>query len=98
MTYSERHVADLRLTTLQVLAAAGVETPVPILRAAVEEASPHRPGAGRLRQELSWLAERGLVALRAVGASVAAATIAERGEDVALGRERLAGVAPPGTD
>ena len=40
----------------------------------------------------------GLAALRAVGASVAAATITERGEDVALGRERLAGVAPPETD
>ncbi len=97
-TYSERNVAHLRLSMLRVLAAAGIETSVPVLRAAVEEATPHRPSAALLRQELAWLDERGLLTRRAIGASVAAATIAERGEDVALGRERLAGVAPPGTD
>ena len=95
--FSERHAADLRLAVLQVLAAAGLETNVPILRAAVEEAT-HRPAASLLRQELAWLDERGLVTRRAIGASVAAATITERGEDVALGRERIAGVAVPETD
>ena len=95
MTYSERYTADLRLAILQMLVAAGLETNVPILRASVEEATPHRPAASQLRQELAWLDERGLVTRRAIGASVAAATITERGEDVALGRERIAGVAVP---
>ena len=95
--FSERHVADLRLAVLQVLAAAGLETNVPILRASVEEATMHRPAASLVRQELAWLDERGLVTRRAIGASVAAATITERGEDVALGRERIAGVAAPET-
>lgn len=94
-TFSERYVADLRLAILQVLTAAGVETNVPILRASVEETTPHRPAASALRQELVWLAERGLATNRAIGASIAAATITERGEDVALGRERLTGVAAP---
>ena len=95
MTYSERHTADLRRAILCVLTAAKVEVNVAILRASIEEATPHRPAATALRQELVWLSERNLVALRAIGASVAAATITERGEDVALGRERLTGVATP---
>ena len=98
ITYSERFTADLRRHILCVLAAAKVEVNIPILRASIEEATPHRPAATALRQELGWLAERDLVALRTIGASMAAATITERGEDLALGRERLFGVAPPETD
>ena len=96
-TYSERFEANLRLHVLAVLAAAGTEVNVPILRASIEQATPHRPGALQLRQELVWLSERALVTLRRIGASIAAATITERGEDVALGREHLAGVDRPDT-
>ena len=94
-TYSERHEANLRLHVLAVLTAAKTEVNVPILRASIEQTTPHRPAALQLRQELVWLSERALVTLRSIGASIVAATITERGEDVALGRERLAGVDRP---
>ena len=96
--YSAVFEADLRLAILQVLTAAETEVNVPILRASIEAATPHRPAAEKLRQEITWLAERGLVAKRAIGASIAAATVTERGEDVARGREGLTGVAAPGLD
>ena len=93
--YSELHTADLRLAVLQVLSAAGDEMNVASLKAALMAATPHRPGTMQLRNELAWLAARNLVVLRAIGATIGAATIAEAGEDVALGAQDQPGVAQP---
>ncbi len=97
-SYSEHYTADLRLAVLQVLTAAKYETNVSILKASLAEASQHRPSGDQLRQEITWLDERGLVTRRAIGATVEAATITERGEDVALGRSKVLGVKPPSPD
>ena len=95
--YSERFAADLRRTVLAVLAAAMAETNLPILRAAVAESSPHDPSMAQLRAEIVWLADKGLVHMRRIGAAIEGCTITERGDDVAAGRERVMGVAPPET-
>ena len=99
-TYSEIHTADLRLMILRVLAAATYETNVGILKASIVSASTkiHQPSGEQLRAELLWLAERGLVTTRSIGNAVEAATVTERGADVANGRQRLPGVAWPTDD
>ena len=96
-TYSEIHTADLRLLILQVLSVGGADTSAGVVKAAVVSASEsvHQPSGELLRSELLWLAERGLVTARTIGGSVEAATITERGADVAAGRLRLSGVAWP---
>lgn len=52
----------------------------------------HRVSRDRLRGELDWLAEQGLITLETAG-SVRIASLTARGEDVALGRVRVSGVA-----
>ena len=93
--FSSYYVADLRLAILQLLAASKCETNVSILKASIAEATPHQPAGDQVRQELIWLDERGLVVKRAIGATVSAATITERGEDVAYGRDTVTGIASP---
>ena len=93
--YAELYVADLRLAILQLLMHAGFETNISIIKAGLAEATQHRPGGEQVRAEISWLAERGLVYRRAIGATVEAATITERGEDVACGRAQVPGVHRP---
>lgn len=53
----------------------------------------HAVSRDALRTELSWLVEQGLVTL--AGETVWTARLTARGEDVALGRARVPGVARP---
>ena len=50
--------------------------------------------AARLRTELHWLQEQGLVTIEEIG-GVLVVKLTMRGEDVALGRARVPGVARP---
>ena len=55
----------------------------------------HRPSTDKLRAELAWLEEQGLVTTHTVG-SIVVATATARGLDVAHGRARVPGVKRPG--
>ena len=94
MSYSKLFAEHLRLAILQVLEQdadyAHNET---VLQSALA-ALGHGIGSDRLRGELAWLAEQGLLAVEdASGMQVATLTL--RGADVALGRARIPGVARP---
>lgn len=54
----------------------------------------HTMSRDRLRGHLAWLAEQALITTREVG-GVTVAEITARGQDVALGRARVPGVARP---
>lgn len=54
----------------------------------------HTVSGDRVRTQLSWLAEQGLVQLTDA-AGVMVAKLTSRGEDTALGRTRVPGVARP---
>ena len=54
----------------------------------------HGVSRDRLRSELAWLAEQGLVSVTDA-AGIQVAKLSERGMDAALGRTRVPGVARP---
>ncbi|WP_335342335.1 hypothetical protein [Sedimenticola hydrogenitrophicus] len=54
----------------------------------------HGISSDRLRTELAWLTEQGLISVENV-AGLQVAKLTRRGEDVALGRSRVPGVARP---
>jgi len=85
MSFSERYTADLRLMILEILQAAGEETSLALLKAAVSDASMHRPSSEDLVMEVSWLATRNLIVQRKISGVVDAVVITERGRDVAEG-------------
>ena len=85
---------DQRLRILQLLTEAeGYDLNIHILRDALARVG-HRPSADRLRGELAWLEEQGLVATEMVG-SIVVATATARGLDAAQGRARVPGVKRP---
>ena len=85
---------DQRLRILQLLdQAEGYDLNIRILGDALS-ALGHRPSLDKLRSELAWLEEQGLVTTHVVG-SIAVATATERGLDVAHGRARIPGVKRP---
>lgn len=97
-SYSRKYTADRRAAILEVLAAARAPANVAMLRTALEEVTLHRVGMDRVRADVRWLAERGLVVEEAEGMAISEVTITERGEDVAHGREQVFGVAPRGKE
>jgi hypothetical protein len=91
--YRDRHAAMMRRMLLEALERApGYTAPDLLLQAALESHA-MVVGLDRLRTELAWLAEQGLVE-HAEGATLLTA----RGLDVALGRADVPGVQrrPPG--
>ena len=85
---------DQRLRILQLLdQAAGYDLNIRILGDALA-ALGHRPSQDKLRSELAWLEEQGLVTTHTVG-SIVVATATARGLDVAQGRARVPGVKRP---
>ena len=94
MSYSELIAEHIRLAILQVLEQdaqyAHNET---VLQAALSAVG-HGVSADRLRSELAWLAEQGLLAVSDVG-GLQVAKLTRRGGDVVLGRTQIPGVARP---
>lgn len=93
MSYRDLVEADCRLAILQVLE----EDPdyshnERILQGALARLG-HSLSGDRLRTEVRWLEEQGLVSISDVGVYVIKLT--RRGEDAALGRARVDGVARP---
>ena len=56
----------------------------------------HAVSIDKLRTELQWLEEQGLLTVDKALVGVWVAKLTRRGEDVALGRARVEGVARPG--
>jgi len=87
--------ADIRLVLLRLLnEGTGYALNDSILRAALAEYG-HNLSRDRVRTELRWLEEQGLVTLETVG-TVLVATLCARGADVATGAARVDGVKRPG--
>ena len=85
---------DQRLRILQLLdQTEGYDLNLRILTDALAVLG-HRPSQDKLRSEVAWLEEQGLVSTREVG-SILVVTATERGIDVAHGRGRMPGVKRP---
>ena len=95
--FAELVAEDQRLRILQLLdKAEGFDLNAHILRDALARLG-HRPSADRLRGELAWLEEQGLVTTHEVGSTIVA-TATARGLDAAHGRANVPGVKRPGPD
>lgn len=93
MSYEEAVIADARLRVLRLL----VEAPVyssneVILRQRLAEEFGHNLGRDKLRTELTWLDEQGLITVQTPG-GVWVVTLNSRGSDVARGVAKTPGVA-----
>lgn len=88
--------ADLRLTVLRLLSEAqGYELNGSILRLALEDYG-HRVGFDRLKSELVWLEDQGLLKLQSIAAgAMQVARLTQQGLDVSKGAARVPGVARP---
>lgn len=93
--FAELKTADLRLVVLRLLSEdAGYATNDSILREALCGFG-HTVSRDRVKTELRWLEEQGLVTLQEI-ATVLIARLTSRGHDVAEGRARVDGVKRPG--
>jgi DNA-binding GntR family transcriptional regulator len=94
MSYDEIVAEHLRITILRLL----VEEPDYALNdSLIRDMVPaygFQPSRDRVRTQLSWLAEQGLVTLALSGGCLVA-RLSERGEDVARGRATVPGVKRP---
>ncbi len=93
--FAELLAADIRLVILRALQEdPGYSHNESVLHG-VLGALGHNVGRDRVRTELAWLAEQGLVATEHV-CGVTVATLTQRGADVALGHAHVPGVKRPG--
>lgn len=94
MSYADMITADIRLVILRALEEdAGYDLNESVLHS-VLTALGHTVSRDRVRVELAWLAEQGLVTLTDV-VGVQVALLTERGADVATGRAVVPGVKRP---
>ncbi len=95
MSYSQIVAENIRLTVLLSLEEdPGYSHNEQVLRMMLAAVG-HDVSHDRLRAELCWLEEQGLVRLSGVS-GLTIAKLTNRGEDVALGRAHIPGVARPG--
>lgn len=94
MNFADHVAADARLCILQSLEAdPGYDLNEHVLAAALQ-ALGHGLSRDRLRGELAWLAEQGLVTVTEVS-GIHVARLTARGADAARGRALIPGVARP---
>jgi hypothetical protein len=92
MSLEEIKTERQRLALLQVLEAEpGYAENEAVLQVALEAVG-YGISSSKLRDELTWLAERRLITVEIIGALMMA-KLTRRGDDVAQGRERVPGVA-----
>ena len=93
-TFADLVTADIRLVILRCLNEdPGYDLNESMLQSMLE-AMGHNVSRDRVRTELAWLAEQGLVTVTVV-MSVQVATLTQRGADVATGRATVPGVKRP---
>jgi hypothetical protein len=94
--YRELFWEDLRLAILRCLAEASAQSVNDSLLFKALVAISHTATRDQVGQALAWLAEQGLVTVAPIdGIALNSVTLLERGEDVALGRATVPGVARP---
>lgn len=95
MSFAELANEHARLAMLQLLQAdADYSINENVLQHALQSIG-HSLSADALRTQAAWLAEQGLLVTRLVGADLQVHQVSRRGEDVALGRVTVPGVARP---
>ncbi len=85
---------ELRIKLLQILLEMPRYYSNSTLLCAIAQREGHETTRDQVKGELRWLSEQGLARLTEAD-SVLVATLTERGQDVAEGRARVAGVARP---
>jgi repressor of nif and glnA expression len=85
---------DRRLVILRVLLESAAFTANEYILQSMVERFGHVASGDRIRTDLAWLQEQGLVRMEEVG-TVQIAMLLQRGEDVALGRTITPGVKRP---
>lgn len=94
MSYAEIIEADRRLVILKVLEDGATYACNEHLLRSLVGSFGHVVPADRLRTDLAWLAEQGLIDVREIG-GVQIATLTQRGLDVAQGRAHVPGIKRP---
>lgn len=94
MMYSELVTADLRLVALQALEQDPDYSHNEHVLSSVLASLGHAVSTDRLRTELNWLSEQGLITVDDVH-GLWVVKLTRRGEDVALGRTTAPGVKRP---
>ena len=95
MSYPDSVAADVRLHLLELLAGAAEYTGNEVsLQSQLSSAFGHSTSRDRMRTELTWLDEQGLITLQRPG-GVYLATLTERGYDVSRGASQAPGIARP---
>lgn len=95
MSYAEHFTKHLRLSILLVLAEAPAYSANDSVVAMAVESMGLAASRDRVRTELVWLEEQGLISCSEPAARVKVATLTERGADVAGGRSTCPGVQRP---
>ena len=96
MDYQEHHTLHLRITLLRLLEAQPGYKANSSLLCDGSDAVGLTTTRDRVKTELAWLAEQGLLRVQTLDNGLVVATLTERGLDVATGRVRVPGVKPPG--
>jgi hypothetical protein len=95
MGYETFDDEDRRLTILSILAgAAGYRESENFIRRVLDRVFAHRISVDRMRSDLAWLAEQGLVGLEQTPAGTLA-TLTARGLDASRGAVQVPGVRRP---
>jgi hypothetical protein len=98
MSYADAQTSDLRLRIVQALAAAPAFTQnEEVLKAVLVDLYGHALSRDKLRVELAWLDEQGLLIIQKIGGQGAVwiASLLSRGEDCANGLAVIPGIARP---
>lgn len=99
MSFSSIVTADIRLCLLLLLREATQYSHNEyVLKSGVAARFAHHISSDKLRTELQWLDEQGLIKLDKSQPSVFIATLTARGDDVATGRSTVPGVQIPQPD
>lgn len=96
MDYSDHHTAHLRITLLRLLAGQAAYKGNSSLLCDGADAVGFSTTRDRVKTELTWMAEQGLVKTATLDTGLMIATLTERGHDVSAGKVRVPGVKPPG--
>ena len=95
MSYEAHIEADRRLSILLLLSeSTGYEANEELLRRLLRDVYAHTVSSDRLRADLDWLVEQGLIRTREAG-GLRIATLTARGGDVASGHATVSGVQRP---
>ena len=95
MRFEKYMLRDMRLVMLRILAETpGFRSNSSVLSMLLHQFG-HTVSRDKVKTELRWLAEQGLVTLEEAG-TVLVTTLTERGQDVAEGRAVVDGIARPG--